>query len=276
MIEDMQLHGYSPSTQRAYLIGASNLAKHYHKSPELISEEELRQYFLDLTLVQKVSRATATIALCAIKFLFQTTLHRPWTSLNLIRPPRLQKLPVVLSPEEVSRILACVGILVYRMCLMTIYACGLRVSEGAHLQVQDVDSSRMLLRVLGKGPKERLVPLPEKTLCSLREFWRTHRSKPWLFPARRSDPKAPLPVPIQNLQEAFARALQASGVNKAAHVHTLRHSYATHLLEAGVNLRVIQEVLGHRSPKTTAIYTHLTPAMLQQASQAINQVVNGL
>jgi integrase/recombinase XerD len=276
MIEDMQLHGYSASTQRVYLFSVAKLAQHYHKSPELIVEDELRQYFLDLTLVQKVSRATATIALCAIKFLFQNTLQRPWPSLNLMRPPKLQKLPVVLSREEVGRILACVAILVYRICLTTIYACGLRVSEGAHLQVQDVDSSRMLLHVLGKGSKERLVPLPEKTLYSLREFWRTHRSKPWLFPARRSEPKAPCPVRIENLQEAFARALQLSGVNKAAHVHSLRHSYATHLLEARVNLRVIQEVLGHRSPKTTAIYTHLTPAVLEQASCAINQVVNGL
>jgi len=276
MVEDMQLHGYSPNTQRVYLWSVASLANHYHKSPELITEEELRQYFLDLTLVQKVSRATATIALCAVKFLFQHTLQRSWTSLELIRPPQLQKLPVVLSREEVRQILAGVEILVYRICLTTIYACGLRVSEGAHLQVQDVDSSRMLLRVLGKGSRERLVPLPEKTLYSLREFWRTHRSKPWLFPARHSDPQAPCPVAIDNLQGAFARALQASGVHKAAHVHTLRHSYATHLLEARVNLRVIQEVLGHRSPKTTALYTHLTPAVLQEASRAINEVVNGL
>lgn len=276
MIEDMQLHGYSPNTQRLYVLSVAQLAKRYHKSPELISEEELRQHFLDLMQIQKLSRSAVTIALCGIKFLFQQTLQRPWPSLNLIRPPHVQKLPVVLSREEVSQILACVQVVVYRVCLATIYACGLRISEGAHLQVQDIDASRRLVRVLGKGRRERLVPLPEKTLDSLREFWQTHRSKPWLFPARQSNPQAPCPVRVENLQEAFARALRASGVKKAAHVHSLRHSYATHLLEAGVHLRVIQEVLGHRSPQTTALYTHLTPAVLQEATRAINEVVNGL
>lgn len=276
MTEDMQLHGYSPSTQQVYLGSIARLAKHYHKSPELISEEELRQYFLDLTCIQKVSRATATIALCAIKFLFQTTLQRSWPSLNLMRPPQMQKLPVVLSKEEVSSILACVRQLVYRVCLSTIYACGLRINEGVHLRIEDIDSARMVVHVMGKGSKERLVPLPEKTLCALREFWRTHRSKPWLFPGRRAEPTALCPVLPDTLRAAFALALRDSGVSKAAHVHTLRHSYATHLLEAGVNLRVIQELLGHRSPRTTAIYTHLTPAVLQEASRAINQIVNGV
>jgi site-specific recombinase XerD len=276
MIQDMQLHGYSPRTQRIYVFSVAKLAKHYHKSPELISEEELRQYFLNLTQVQKLSRSTATIDLCAMKFFFQNTLQRPWPSLQLMRPPKLRKLPVVLSREEVSRILGCVKVPVYRVCLATIYACGLRISEGANLQVQDVDSSRMLLRVLGKGPKERLVPLPQKTLGLLREFWRTHRSKPWLFPARRIVPNAPRPVTLDSVQQAFARAHQASGVAKAAHVHTLRHSYATHLLEAGVNLRVIQELLGHRSARTTTLYTHLTPVVLEQTAQTINQVVNAL
>jgi site-specific recombinase XerD len=276
MTEDMQLHGYSPSTQEVYLGSIARLAKHYHKSPELISEEELRRYFLDLTCTQKLSRPTATVALCAIKFLFQTTLQRTWPSLDLMRAPKRQKLPVVLSKEEVSCILGCVRQLVYRVCLSTIYSCGLRITEGINLRIEDIDSSRMVLRVMGKGSKERLVPLPEKTLCNLREFWRTHRSKPWLFPARWAEPTAPRTILPDTLREAFTLALRDSGISKAAHVHTLRHSYATHLLEAGVNLRVIQELLGHRSPRTTAIYTHLTPAVLQEASQAINKIVNGL
>jgi integrase/recombinase XerD len=274
MIEDMQLHGYSPNTQDAYVGCIYRLAKHYHKSPEQLVEGQIRDYFLHLTRVQKVSRPTATIAICAIKFLFERTLQRPWTSLQLLRPAQQKNLPVVLSREEVSRILGCIYTPVYRVCLSTIYACGLRVSEGALLKVQDVDSSRMMLTVTGKGAKQRLVPLPEKTLRALREFWLTHRSKPWLFPARGSEPGQPRSVVPENIQDAFARAVVKSGVHKAAHVHTLRHSYATHLLEAGVNLRVIQEILGHQSLRTTAIYTHLTKPVLDGASRTINDVIN--
>jgi len=214
MTEDMQLHGYSPSTQLVYLDSIARLAKHYHKSPDLISEEELRQYFLDLTCTQKVSRSTATVTLCAIKFLFQMTLHRPWPSLDLMRAPKRQNLPVVLSKEEVSRILASVRQLVYRVCLSTIYACGLRITEGINLRTEDIDSPRMVVHVMGKGSKERLVPLPEKTLCALREFWRTHRSKPWLFPGRRAEPTAPVPILPDTLRQAFSQALRDSGVSK--------------------------------------------------------------
>jgi integrase/recombinase XerD len=274
MLEDMQLHGFAASTQQLYVSAIARLAQHYNKSPDLISEEDLRQYFLHLTLAQKVSRSCATIALCAMRFLFEKTLHRPWPSLDLMRPPKLKKLPVVLSKPEVSRILSCVYTLVYRVCLMTIYSCGLRLSEGAFLKVEDVDSSRMLLRVMGKGSKQRYVPLPDQTLRLLREFWLTHHSKPWLFPARHAPSSDPAPIRPEGLQAAFARALEKSGVKKAAHVHTLRHSYATHLLEAGVNLRVIQEVLGHQSLRTTAIYTHLSPEVLEQTSRTINQVIN--
>ncbi len=276
MIEDMQLHGYSPTTQRVYVSSIVQLAKHYGKSPELISEEQLRQYFLHLTLGQKVSRATATTALCAIKFLFQNTLQRPWPSLNLMRPRPSRNLPVVLSREEVSRIINCVHTPVYRVCITTIYSCGLRRSEAVRLRIEDVDAPRMHLRVLGKGNKQRGVPLPEKTLCLLRELWLTHRSKPWLFPARGSNPNQPEPIDADNLQEVFRRALTQSGVSKAAHLHTLRHSYSTHLLEAGVNLRVIQEILGHQSLRTTAIYTHLTPLVLEGLTRTVNQIINEL
>ena len=276
MVEDMQLHGFSRSTQQAYVHSIAKLAQHYHKSPDLVCEDELRQYFLELTQHQKVSHSTATVDLCAIKFLFQTTLQRPWPSLLLMRPPRHQKLPVVLSREEVSRVLFAIRFPVYRACLSLIYSCGLRLSEGVFLRVKDIDSSRMMVRVLGKGSKEREVPLPERTLFLLREFWRTHRSTEWLFPARIRREGPSQPVQPKHVQQAFRRALRQSGVRKAAHVHSLRHSYGTHLLEAGVNLRVIQAILGHQSPRTTAIYTHLTPPVLASASRTINQIVSAL
>src|SRR5207249_8442415 len=182
-LQDMQLHGFSPKTQSCYVGAVRALAKHYGKSPDLVTEEELRQYFLHLTLEKKVARATATIALCGIKFFFQNTLQRNWTCFKLLRPPKQKKLPVVLSREEVQKILPCVRIPIYRVCLTTIYSCGLRLSEGLFLQVADVDSDRMLLRIRGKGNKERFVPLAQRTLEQLRELWRTHHSPTWLFPA---------------------------------------------------------------------------------------------
>lgn len=276
MLEDMQLHGFSTSTQQSYVRSIAKLAVHYHKSPDQLSEDELRHYFLNLTLQKKASHSTATIDLCAIKFFFQNTLQRPWPSLQLMRPPKHRSLPVVLSREEVYRVLSCIRFPVYRACLSTIYSCGLRLSEGAFLRPQDIDSSRMMVRVLGKGSKQRDVPLPERTLFMLRDFWRTHHSKQWLFPARIHHGGYSEPVKRSMVQNAFRRAVQQSGIKKAAHVHSLRHSYATHLLEAGVNLRVIQCILGHRSPQTTAVYTHLTPHLIQSVSQTINHIVSAL
>jgi site-specific recombinase XerD len=148
-LEDMQLHGYSPKTQSCYLGAVVALARHYRKSPDLVTEEQLRQYFLHLTLEKKVARTTATIALCGIKFFFQTTLQRNWTCFKLLRPAKSKKLPVVLSREEVKKILACVRTPVYRVCLTTIYACALRLNEGCCLQIEDLDPARMLLRVAG-------------------------------------------------------------------------------------------------------------------------------
>ena len=184
MIDDMQLRGLSASTQEGYLNAVRGIARHYHRSPDELSEEDLRQYFLYLANEKKVARSTATIAICGIKFLYEQTLQQQWSTLRLVRPPRGKKLPVILSREEVRRALAAVRIPAYRACLTTIYACGLRANEGAHLRVEDVDSGRMFLHIIqGKGNQDRYVPLPEPTLQMLRAYWRTHRSRPWLFPA---------------------------------------------------------------------------------------------
>ncbi len=183
MIEDMQLRGFSARTQECYVAAVRQLAAHYHTRPDHLSEEDLRQYFLYLANDKQVARATATIELCGIKFFYEHTLQRDWPTLRFVRPPREKKLPVVLSRDEVQRILAEVRIPVYRACLTTIYACGLRLLEGAHLQVPDVDGARMVLHIHGKGKKDRYVPLPTPTLDLLRAYWRTHRSPVWLFPA---------------------------------------------------------------------------------------------
>jgi site-specific recombinase XerD len=281
MMEDLQLRGYSARTQEAYVHAVGQLAAHFHRSPDLITEDDLRAYFLYLTNVKHFAAASFTIVLCGIKFFFVRTLGRDWKLLDLVRPRREKKLPVVLSHEEVLRIIHCVRLPVYRACLTTIYACGLRLSEGARLQVPDVDSHRMVLHIHGKGGQDRYVPLQNRTLEILREHWRTHRSPQWLFPApvRRGTryfvPEGASPVSRSSLQSAFVRALKLSGVNKRAHVHTLRHSYATHLLEDRTDSRTIQVYLGHRSLRTTQIYTHLTQEVHQAARDPINRLMEG-
>jgi len=278
MTEDMQLAGYSASTQQAYVGAVGQMFAHFQTTPARLTEEQLREYFLYLSNVRKVSRSTATITLCGVKFLFERTLHRDWPTLELIRPRAQKKLPAVLSRDEVRRILAEVYTPVYRACLQTIYSCGLRLTEGVQLQIPDIDSGRMVLQIHGKGAKDRNVPLPDRTLALLRQFWKTHRSLPWVFPAtalgiRKVKPGAPaLPIGPRSLQQAFKHAVERAGISKRVHIHSLRHSYATHLLEMGVNLRIIQENLGHNSARTTQLYTHLT----QEARAAVVHPLNEL
>ncbi len=275
MIEDLQLHGFAERTQEAYLLAVSQLAKHYRKSPDQINEEELRQYFLFLKNEKHAARATCTIALCGIKFFYERTLGRAWKTFEFLRPPKEKKLPVVLSVAEVGQVLGCVHRSRYRVCLTTIYACGLRLLEGVHLQVKDIDGGRQLLHICqGKGNKDRYVPLPEACLKLLRGHWLTHRNPVWLFPSSMKEGEQPMNE--SGVQRAFRAAVRESGVHKSATVHTLRHSYATHLLEAGVNLRIIQSYLGHASPATTAIYTHLTSITETQTRHTIDELVTSL
>ena len=280
MLEDMQLRGLSARTQGCYVAAVRQLAEHFHTSPAQLTEEQLRQYFLYLANEKHVARTTATIALCAIRFLYEQTLHQPWPTLRFVRPAPSTRLPSVLSRDEVRQILGLVRIRVYRECLTTIYAGGLRLLEGARIQIADIDSGRMLLHIHGKGA--RFVPLPTPLLPRLRDYWCTHRSREWLFPAptRRGLPHSLAhhggPVTRSSLQSAFRRAWRKSGMAKRASVHTLRHSYGTHLHEAGVSLRVIQDLLGHRSVRTTQIYTHLTSAVRATLTDPLNDLMSGL
>jgi integrase/recombinase XerD len=269
MIEDMQLKGLALRTQEAYVKAVFQLSRRLKKSPDQVHEEELREYFLYLKNEKQVADSTFSIALCGIKFFYEHTLGKEWHTLQLVRPDRKKKLPVVFSMEAVKRVLDGVHRFQYQVCLKTIYACGLRLLEGTRLRVKDIDSARKMLHVVaGKGGKDRYVPLPDHTLRLLRHLWATHRNPEWMFPSRNGlaafDESA--------IQKAFQAALRASGVHKTASVHTLRHSYATHLLEAGVDLRIIQVYLGHASPATTAIYTHLTSVTEAQVQQRINRI----
>jgi site-specific recombinase XerD len=280
MIEDMQLRGLSAHTQRAYARAVRELAVYYNKSPDQVSEEELRDYFLYLKDERKLSRSSCTVALCGIKFLVEYTLKQKMPVFERIRPKREKKQPVILSRNEVYAILSWVRLHHHRVCLSIIYACGLRISEGAGLQVSYIDSARMQLHIRsGKGNKDRRVPLPEQSLQALRQFWVTHRHPVWLFPKQIRGsviPEAQNAMSTRSVGNAFKAALAESAVTKAATVHTLRHSWATHLLEAGVHLRLIQQWLGHSSPQTTARYTHLTQQAEALAVTQVNELIAGL
>jgi integrase/recombinase XerD len=279
MIEEMQLRSYAPSTIELYVHAVAQLARHYHRSPDTLEESEVRGYLLHLKIDKKIARGTFSIVLGGLRFFYLKALGREWKSLSVAKPRSEKKLPVVLSREEVWSILDAVRMKVYRACLTTIYACGLRLMEGVSLQIPNVDSARGVLHVCGKRRKDREVPLPAATLQLLRDHWRTHRHPTLLFPAT---PRPGLqgsvaadcgPITRGSLQSAFHRAVQSSGLHKRAHVHTLRHSYATHLLEDGVNLRLIQEYLGHSSPRTTEVYTHLTREIRDAARDPINRLM---
>ena len=279
MFEDLKLRGLSKQTQEIYLRAVRQLAEHYKKPPDQINDEELRQYFLYLKQVRGIAENTLRINLSGIKFYYKYTLRKDFPTLKLMRVPRMKKLPVVLSISEVRQILGGVQRLRYRTCLTLIYSCGLRLREGIFLKVENIDSERMCIHVQkGKGRKDRYVPLVQGTLELLRQYWTKHRHPVWLFPAPdkpRGIPSktAAKPMNASGVQFVFRAAVQECGIRKHATVHTLRHSYATHLLEAGVNLRVIQAYLGHSSLSSTTIYTHLTQKVETPAIEAINQVM---
>ena len=284
MIEDLQLRGYSDSTQTLYVTAVRKLCEHFCKSPGKITEEDLRDYFLYGKNVKKWSRSTSTVALCGIKFFYENTIKRPWPTLLFIRPGHEKKLPVVLSRDEVHELLSNIRLLRYRVCLTTIYSCGLRLSEGTHLKVEDIDGDRGFIGVRKSkghmGDKDRNVPLPQKTLELLREQWKSHRNEVWIFPSAghggKNMPYATTPVSNSSVQAAFRKALKSAGINKKATVHSLRHSWATHLLEAGINLRLIQAWLGHSTPATTSVYTHLTEKATTMAVKSINELMADL
>jgi len=244
---DLQLRNFSERTVEAYVRAVRQLAEHFNKPPDTINEEELKAYFLYNRNVRKWSRAASSISICGIKFFYIHTLGKEWTTFKLVRPPKEKSLPEILSMKEVKKVLACIKMDYHRICLKTIYSLGLRLQEGTHLQVNDIDSDRMFVHVhKGKGAKDRYIPLPDATLNFLRKFWRTHRNLRLLFPAPgrgkggKLIPTNTKPVPITSIQIAFKEACQRAKINKRVSVHHLRHSYAVHLLEAGVDFRYVQ------------------------------------
>lgn len=282
MIHTLQLNGKGERTQQAYTRSVRMLTQFYGKTPDLLTEQELQDYFLHRKNVNRWSSKTMRICYCGIRFFYQNVLHRSWHILGILRAQNERRLPAVLSTEEVRSVLARVKTAHNYAYLSTVYSCGLRLQEGLHLEVSDIDSSRMMIHVhRGKGAKDRYLPLPQSTLHLLRRYWATHRHPHLIFPARGRNGKgakqALTPMAKSSVQGAFRRAKFETEIHKkGVAIHTLRHSYATHLLEAGVNLRVIQRYMGHAQLETTMLYLHLTQKGQEDACQLINHVMEGL
>jgi len=280
-VQDMQLRNFSESTIRSYTYALKQLSAHFNKEPELINEQEIKDYFLYNRNVKHWSRAAFSVSISAIKFFFEKTLQRKWQVFGLVRPPRDKSLPVILNLKEVNKIFSCIKMEHHKACLKNHLSLGLRIQEGTRLKVADIDSERMFVHIhKGKGAKDRYIPLPNATVDLLRKFWKTHRNPLLLFPAPgrggKQMPTTDKPIPVSSIQIAFKEACQKANIHKNVSVHHLRHSYAVHLLEAGVDFRYVQQYLGHEDPKTTLIYTRLINIALPDPIEAINKVMDAI
>jgi site-specific recombinase XerD len=257
--EDMQLRNFSAETQRNYIHHIKGLAQFYQTSPDHLDLEDIRAYQLYLLNERHQSPQAVNQFVSAVKFFYLVTLEAVWPENALPRVRVPHKLPVVLSPQEVDAFFRHVGTLRHRAALMTAYGAGLRVSEVVRLKIADIDSQRMLIRVeQGKGKKDRYAMLSPRLLKVLRAWWRIERPRDWLFPGSRPG----LPIEASTLQLVCRQAAELAGIAKRVRVHTLRHSFATHLLDQGVDLRVIQEMLGHTLIETTARYAQVSPRLV--------------
>jgi integrase/recombinase XerD len=269
-VEDLRLRNYSPRTIEAYVAHVARFAKHFGRSPELLGPEEMRAFQLHL-LEKQASWSQFNQAVCALRFFYGKTLGRTDLVPMLPYGKRPKTVTCVLSPEEVAQLLDAARPGRERVLLKTAYACGLRLMEVLNLQIQDIDSARMLLHVRqGKGNKDRLVPLSLRLLTELRHYWRVHRPPQWLFCTQGNAGQRP--VCPATVQRQLQRAVKKAGLRKRATMHTLRHSYATHMLEAGVDVMTLQKILGHRQLATTARYLHLRGDQLQRLPSLLDRL----
>lgn len=267
MIEDMQMRNFSPHTQRAYVHAVARFAKFHRRPPDQLGPEEVRTYLVYLVQQRRVSWALYNQVLCALRFFFHTTLSRDRLLNGIPCPKGHKRLPVILSAAEVRRFFEAITNLKHRAMFMTAYATGLRVSELVGLRVEDIDSPRMLIRVRqGKGRKDRYVMLSDRLLQVLREYWKARRPTTWLFPGKQAN--QPITAGVVNV--LCGQIAKRAGLSKHITVHMLRHSFATHLLDHGTDLRTIQALLGHRSIKTTALYTHVSQAKIQSTPSPLD------
>jgi integrase/recombinase XerD len=268
MTEDMRVRNLALNTQTSYVQQVSLFARHFKKSPELLGPEEIRAYQVYLTDEKKLAPGSILIAVAALRFVYKVSLKKDWTFEDVIPAPKKpQKLPVVLSPEEVVHFLGCVGNIKHRAILTTCYAAGLRISEAVCLHPTDIDSQRMVIRVdQGKGQKDRYVMLSPKLLEILRAWWRVERPRPWLFPGDNAGQH----ISKDAVEQACQKARRRSGIPKPITPHLLRHGFAVHLLESGTDVRTIQLLLGHRSLATTARYLRIATSKVCSTSSPLD------
>lgn len=267
MLADLRIRNYAERTQEIYITRVAEMARHFARSPQDLTKEEVRGYLRELKEGRRVSRSAFAQVIGALRFLYRVTLDRPDMVPYLPYPRLKRRHPVVLSAEEVVRLLRAIENLKHRTVAMVLYGAGLRISEALALELRDVDSARMVLTVRhGKGDRDRQVALSSVLLEALRAYWRAYRPSSWLFPGQKAD----RPLGPSTIQRAVKAARLKAKIAKPATPHTLRHSYATHLMEAGTDLRVIQTLLGHGSLRTTQIYTHVATERVRRTRSPLD------
>jgi len=264
MLEELQRRNYSPTTIRYYLRVVENFARHFGKRPDRLTQDNIREYQVYLLQERKLQAGTVGLHIAALRFFFVKTLRRPYLQLDLPSPKRPKRLPTVLSPDEVARLIESANNLLDYAMLMTLYATGVRRAELSRLKVEDIDSQRMIVHIRqGKGNRDRDVPLTPKLLKTLREYWQWMKPRTYLFPGMVNNWRADKPLTPKCVWSAVQDAAKRAGITKRVSPHTLRHSWATHLLENGTDLRTIQMLMGHADLRATSVYLHLSRRHLQ-------------
>ena len=273
MICDMELAGFTGGTQQTYIGAVVKLQDHYHVRPDRLSEKQVQQYILWLRDEKDVAKGTFQTNWYGLKFFYYRTLGVDWSlfTRKKVRQPRRKRLPVAIAWDDGRRLIAALRKPSYRLCCSVMLALGLRIGDVLALTVQSIDSTQMIVRVIGKGNKERILPLPQTLLVALRSFWRTHRHPRLLFPNRNGT----APLCEKSLRRAFNKARDSLGIKNVT-PHSLRHGFATHLLENGVDIRIVQMLLGHASLSSTEIYTHLTEPMCDNLRNRLNSMFAGM
>ncbi len=278
MLDELERRNYTQSTRRSYLRAVAAFARHFRRPPDQLGLEQVRDYQVYLFRVRKLKPASISVQVAALRFLFVDVLKRPWTVADMPYPKQPDTLPTVLSQEEVARLIDAALTPFHRVVLMTLYATGLRRTELTQLKISDIDTGRMVIHVRGgKGRKDRDVMLSPKLLDALRQYWRSLPRKPrvWLFPGGRWHTNTERPMSDKVVWHACEQAARRAGIDKPVHPHTLRHSFATHLLEAGADLRTIQLLLGHSDLSATAVYLHLSHRHLQATASPLDALALG-
>jgi site-specific recombinase XerD len=267
---DLTIRGYSELTRRVYVGHVRNFVRFFKRSPDELTVEHINQYQYHLLRTKKIARAYFNVISAALRFFYLVTLEKDWNIKRAIPYHKTgQTLPEILSQEEVVRFFGAISNLKHRAIVMTLYAGGLRVSEALHLRPSDIDSQRGVIRIeQGKGRKDRYVPLSPVLLAILREYWKAAHPKTWLFP----NPLQDKPLVTRTVWEVVRKASRAAGILKKVRTHSLRHAFATHLMDRGVNIRIIQTLLGHRSLSTTEIYTHVSKISLQETKSPLDDL----